>query len=234
MKNVLISGANRGIGLATAHTFKSAGFNVIATARKDSDIENLEKSGFTSFKLDVSNTTDIDALYTELKNNEILPDILINNAGIAHLSLLSRMSENQLQSTLDVNLKGAMLLTKKFIRNMSKNKFGRVINVSSILSSLPQKGFAAYAASKAGLEAFSRVTALEYADKGVTVNCVAAGFVNTDMIQNLSNASELKAQIPIKSIAEANDIAESIFFLASQHNITGEVLQSNGGLMMKP
>ncbi|MYM61499.1 SDR family NAD(P)-dependent oxidoreductase [Vibrio sp. OCN044] len=234
MKNVLISGANRGIGLATANIFKSSGFNVIATARKNTDIENLSQQGFISSRLDVSESSSIDELYSELKDKDLLPDILINNAGIAHVSLLSRLDENQLQNILDVNLKGSILLTKKFIRNMSKNKFGRVINVSSILSSYPQKGFAAYSASKAGLEAFSRVTALEYADKGVTVNCIAAGFVNTDMIQGLSNSDVLKSQIPIKNIAEAHDIAESIFYLASQRNITGEVLQSNGGLMMKP
>ncbi|NOH73431.1 SDR family oxidoreductase [Vibrio pectenicida] len=234
MKNVLISGANRGIGLATANIFKSSGFNVIATARKSSDIEYLNQNGFISYKLDVTESSSIDELYSQLKDRDLLPDILINNAGIAHVSLLSTMDEAQLEKTLDVNLKGSMLLTKKFIRNMSKQKFGRIINVSSILSSYPQKGFAAYAASKAGLEAFSRVTALEYADKGITVNCIAAGFVNTDMIKDLTNSDVLKSQIPIKSIAEAHDIADSIFYLASQKNITGEVLQSNGGLMMKP
>ena len=112
-----------------------------------------------------------------LKEQNKLPDILVNNAGISSIELLSRVKEEEYENILNVNLTSAIFITKKFIRNMSKNKFGRVINISSILGSVPQKGLMSYSISKAGLEAFSRVIALEYAEKGVTVNCVAPGYV---------------------------------------------------------
>lgn len=234
MKTALITGASRGIGLATAHKFKSSGYRVIATARKEADLEKLRSLGFEAHRLEVTDLDNISTLHEELKASGKLPDILVNNAGVADLASLARISEKDFDHTLDVNLKSALFMTQKFVKNMAKNKFGRIVNVSSILSSLPQKGFASYAASKAGLEAFSRVAALEYAEKGVTINCVAAGFVDTDMIKSLANAEQLKAQIPTRSIASPEQIASAILFLAEQSNITGEVIQTNGGLLMKP
>ncbi|MCL9781754.1 SDR family NAD(P)-dependent oxidoreductase [Vibrio sp. S4M6] len=233
MKNVLVTGANRGIGLATATLFKQSGYHVVATARREEDIANLAELGFESHHFDVRHRDNLDTLYTTLKANGSLPDVLVNNAGISSIELLSRVNEEEFTNLLDVNLKSAIFITKKFIRHMSKNKFGRVINISSVLGSMPQKGLMSYSVSKAGLEAFSRVIALEYAEKGITVNCVAPGYVDTDMIKNIPYAQQMHEQIPRREVATAQEIASTVLFLAQQPNITGEVINNNGGLLMK-
>lgn len=233
MKNVLVTGANRGIGFAIASAFKKNGYHVVATARTEDDIATLRHKGFESHHLDVRSREDLDQLYSTLKANNTLPDILINNAGISSVELLARVKEEDFYNVLDVNLNAAIFITKKFIRHMSKNKFGRVINVSSVLSAIPQKGLMSYSVSKAGLEAFSRVIAMEYVEKGITVNCIAPGYVNTDMVQKMPHSDQYIEQIPTGTMAEPSDIADAALFLAQQSNITGEVLQTNGGMLMK-
>lgn len=233
MKNVLVTGANRGIGFAIASTFRDSGYHVIATARSKENVEQLVEAGFDSYQLEVRDRDQLDTLYTVLKEQNKLPDILVNNAGISSIELLSRVKEEEYENILNVNLTSAIFITKKFIRNMSKNKFGRVINISSILGSVPQKGLMSYSISKAGLEAFSRVIALEYAEKGVTVNCVAPGYVDTDMIKAMAQSQPLNELIPTQEMASPSEVAQAVLFLAQQGNITGEVLNTNGGMLMK-
>ena len=234
MKTVLVTGANRGIGYATAMAFRNEGYRVLGTARQSEDRMKLRDQGIGAYELEMTKMDSIESLYQQLKSENLLPDILINNAGIAHLAPLTKTCLDSFDETLSVNLRAAFFLTQKFVSHMSRQQYGRIVSVSSILSSLPQKGFASYAAAKAGLEAFSRVAALEYAHKGVTVNCIAAGFVETDMIKGLANAEQLKSQIPTRSVASPDEIAQSILLLTKQANITGEVIQTNGGLLMKP
>ncbi len=230
----LVTGANRGIGLAIVNLLKERGAQVIATARKEEDIENLNSQGFISMTCDVANVGSIEALKAQLSEQNLKPSILINNAGISTLKLLPRLTTNEWQKVMNTNFNACFELTKRFIGDMSKLKFGRIINMSSILSSSPQKGFSHYAASKSAIEGFTRSIAIEYASKGVTANCICPGFVDTEMLDNLGEKGKemMRSNIPMGYLAEPNDIAELICFLASPaaRYITGECIHINGGM----
>lgn len=233
-KTAIVTGANRGIGYATAQLLKSRGAKVIATARSNADINRLNDQGFLAFKLDVSIKESIDNFKKEIKNSNITPNILVNNAGIGIMKLNLKLKRADWDKTMLTNLTSIFELTQAFLSPMSKRKWGRIINVSSVLSHFPQKGLAHYSASKAGLEGFSKGIALEYAHKGITVNCVAPGFIKTDMIDIMGKDGQelIKNQIPVQRMGSVEDVAELISFLASDASsyITGETIQINGGL----
>lgn len=233
----LVTGASRGIGLAIAKKLKDDGFTVVATARKPIDIEKLNVLGFSAYFLDVTNHISIKTLYAELKQNNLLPDVLVNNAGIGAAKLLPKISLDDWMETINTNLTSVFMMTQCFVPHMSKNKYGRIINISSVLSSFAQKGFAHYSASKAGIEGFTRTVALEYAHKGITANAVCAGFVDTDMLADIGEEGRdlMKKGVPMGFMAQPTDIAGLVAYLASESSryVSGECIQINGMLHTK-
>ena len=179
-RNIFISGASRGIGKSMAKHFAKSNFNVVGTSRNnfkfDDDLENL-----LPIKLDVTSRNDVKDCFDELKSKNLLPDILINNAGITADQLFLRMSDDDWDNVINTNLTGTFNLTKIFLKNMIKNKFGRIINISSISGLMGNPGQVNYSSSKAALNGFTKSLAKEVGSRNITVNCVAPGFIDTDM-----------------------------------------------------
>ena len=240
-KSVLITGASRGIGKAILESFNKEHF-LVGTGTSDSSVENILKNikslGLegAAFKLDLGNRDSIKELTSSLEEKKIYPDILINNAGITRDNIMLRMQEDEWDNVIDVHLNGQYLLIKSFLKKMVKNKWGRIINISSTSAVLGNKGQANYAAAKAGIEAMSRSLARELGSRNINVNCVAPGFIETDMTKEISEGNEelLASQIPLGRLGKPNEIAEVVNFLASEqaNYITGQTLHVNGGLYM--
>ena len=240
-KTVLITGASRGIGKAILESFNNDYF-IVGTGTSESSVqsilENINSMNIEgdSFKLDLGNRDSIKELTSLLDSKEIYPDILINNAGITRDNIMLRMQEDEWDNVIDVHLNGQYLLIKSFIKRMVKNRWGRIINISSTSAVLGNKGQANYAAAKAGIEAMSRSLARELGSRNINVNCVAPGFIETDMTKEISEGNEdfLSSQIPLGRLGKPNEIAEVVNFLASDqaNYITGQTLHVNGGLYM--
>ena len=240
-KTVLITGASRGIGKAILESFNNDYF-IVGTGTSESSVqsilENINSMNIEgdSFKLDLGNRDSIKELTSLLDSKEIYPDILINNAGITRDNIMLRMQEDEWDNVIDVHLNGQYLLIKSFIKRMVKNRWGRIINISSTSAVLGNKGQANYAAAKAGIEAMSRSLARELGSRNINVNCVAPGFIETDMTKEISEGNEdlLASQIPLGRLGKPNEIAEVVNFLASDqaNYITGQTLHVNGGLYM--
>lgn len=240
-KTVLITGASRGIGKAILQSF-SNDFFVVGTGTSEKSVqsilENMNSLNLegNSFKLDLGDRTSIKELTFLLDSQEIYPDILINNAGITRDNIMLRMKEDEWDNVIDVHLNGQYLLIKTFIKKMVKNRWGRIINISSTSAVLGNKGQANYAAAKAGIEAMSRTLARELGSRNINVNCVAPGFIETDMTKEISEGNEdfLSSQIPLGRLGKPNEIAEVVNFLASEqaNYITGQTIHVNGGLYM--
>tara|TARA_B100000579_G_scaffold333683_1_gene284170 strand:- start:327 stop:1058 length:732 start_codon:yes stop_codon:yes gene_type:complete len=240
-KTVLITGASRGIGKAILESFNNDYF-IVGTGTSESSVqsilENINSMNIEgdSFKLDLGDRDSIKELTSLLDSKEIHPDILINNAGITRDNIMLRMQEDEWDNVIDVHLNGQYLLIKSFIKKMVKNRWGRIINISSTSAVLGNKGQANYAAAKAGIEAMSRSLARELGSRNINVNCVAPGFIETDMTKEISEGNEdfLASQIPLGRLGKPNEIAEVVHFLASDqaNYITGQTLHVNGGLYM--
>ena len=240
-KTVLITGASRGIGKAILESFNDDYF-IVGTGTSESSVqsilENINSMNLEgdSFKLDLGDRDSIKELTSLLDSKEIHPDILINNAGITRDNIMLRMQEVEWDNVIDVHLNGQYLLIKSFIKKMVKNKWGRIINISSTSAVLGNKGQANYAAAKAGIEAMSRSLARELGSRNINVNCVAPGFIETDMTKEISEGNEdfLSSQIPLGRLGKPNEIAEVVNFLASDQSnyITGQTIHVNGGLYM--
>ena len=240
-KTVLITGASRGIGKAILESFNNDYF-IVGTGTSESSVqgilENINSMNIEgdSFKLDLGNRDSIKELTSLLDSKEIHPDILINNAGITRDNIMLRMQEDEWDNVIDVHLNGQYLLIKSFIKKMVKNRWGRIINISSTSAVLGNKGQANYAAAKAGIEAMSRSLARELGSRNINVNCVAPGFIETDMTKEISDGNEdfLASQIPLGRLGKPNEIAEVVNFLASDqaNYITGQTIHVNGGLYM--
>ena len=240
-KTVLITGASRGIGKAILESFNNDYF-IVGTGTSESSVqsilENINSMNIEgdSFKLDLGNRDSIKELTSFLDSKEIHPDILINNAGITRDNIMLRMQEDEWDNVIDVHLNGQYLLIKSFIKRMVKNRWGRIINISSTSAVLGNKGQANYAAAKAGIEAMSRSLARELGSRNINVNCVAPGFIETDMTKEISEGNEdfLSSQIPLGRLGKPNEIAEVVSFLASEqaNYITGQTIHVNGGLYM--
>lgn len=241
-KIALVTGASRGIGKAIALALAGAGAQVIGTATSDKGAEAI--SGYLKaaklkgqgMVLDVSSQASIDGLMQKLTAEIGNPDILVNNAGITRDNLLMRMKEDEWQSILDTNLSSVYRMSKAVIRAMMKAKSGRIINIGSVVGSMGNAGQTNYAAAKAGLLGFTKSLARELGSRGITVNAVAPGFIDTDMTRALSEdqCNALLANIPLGRLGVADDIAQAVLFLASPHAgyITGETLHVNGGMLM--
>ena len=240
-KTVLITGASRGIGKAILQSF-SNDFFVVGTGTSEKSVqsilENMNSLNLegNSFKLDLGDRTSIKELTFLLDSQEIYPDILINNAGITRDNIMLRMKEDEWDNVIDVHLNGQYLLIKSFIKKMVKKRWGRIINISSTSAVLGNKGQANYAAAKAGIEAMSRSLARELGSRNINVNCVAPGFIETDMTKEISKGNEdfLSSQIPLGRLGKPNEIAEVVNFLSSEqaNYITGQTIHVNGGLYM--
>ena len=236
-KIVFISGASKGIGLEIAHIFSKNNYQVIGTSRGNFSLDKLiDDSNAISVKLDVTNRNEIELLYKELKDQKLLPDILINNAGVTNDQLFLRMTYDQWDQTINTNLNGVFNLTKVFIKNMIKNKYGRIINISSVAGLMGNAGQVNYASSKSALLGFTKSIAKEMGARNITSNIIAPGFIKTDMTNVLDEAiqTEIKSKIPLKSFGDPTDIAQTALFLASENAdyISGQTISIDGGLFI--
>lgn len=241
-RTALVTGASRGIGAAIALALAKQGAWVAGTATTAEGAErysqqlaaaHLQGQGFV---LDVCDEQSIQALLKQLSDIQRAPDILVNNAGITRDSLLLSMKASDWQAVLETNLTAVYRLSQLCLRSMLKIRFGRIINLSSIVGVTGNAGQANYAAAKAGLIGFSKSLALEVAKRGITVNVVAPGFIETDMTAHLPEGyrAQLLQKIPSQTLGKPEDVAAACVFLASDSAcyITGHTLQVNGGLLM--
>ena len=237
-KKVLITGATGGIGNSLIEKFNNLGSSIIATGTNEEKLNNLKEKypniNIEKFKLEEHNKIEkfIDTIYTKLNGL----DILVNNAGITLDNLSIRLTEENWQKVMDINLTSSFLMCKFAIKKMLKNKFGKIINVTSIVGHTGNVGQANYAASKAGIIAFSKSLALEYAKKNINVNCVSPGFIKTDMTDKINEDFKkvLISKIPAGSLGSGEDVSNCVAFLASDmaNYINGETLHVNGGMYM--
>ncbi|MGH9124803.1 MAG: 3-oxoacyl-ACP reductase FabG [Acidimicrobiales bacterium] len=226
----LVTGGNRGIGLAIAHELAAAGHRVAVTYRK----EPVE--GFVSVRCDVTSTAEVDAAFGEVEATLGPVEILVANAGVNRDGLLMTMTEDAFESVVDTNLVGAYRLAKRAVPKMIKARKGRIVLISSVVGLTGSGGQTNYAASKAGLVGFARSLAREIGSRGVTVNVVSPGFVESDMTAALpeKRQQEILAQIPLKRMAHASEVAGLVTWLASDAAgyVTGAVIPVDGGLGM--
>ncbi len=239
-KIVLVTGASRGIGRAIAERFAKDGHFVIGTATSEKGAaaisEYLSESGGIGRVLNVCSDEDIDALFDEIDSVYGSVNVLINNAGITKDGLLMRMKQDDWADVIDTNLTSIYRTSRRAVKGMMKARFGRIINITSVVGQMGNAGQTNYAASKAGVEGFTKSLAREIGSRGVTVNCVAPGFVETDMTEELDKrmVASLLDAVPIGRMAQPHEIAAAVAFLASDDAsyITGASLAINGGMYM--
>ncbi len=238
----VITGAGRGIGRAIALKFAAEGADVSCVSRS---LENAEKTAGEvrvlgrrawAHAVDVADSPAVAAVAERILAEAGKVDILVNNAGITRDGLLMRMSDEDWDSVLDTNLKGAFSFTKAFSRSLLKQRSGRIVNISSVIGLIGNPGQCNYAASKAALIGFTKSAAREFASRGITVNAVAPGFIETDMTAALTAElkTELLKRIPLNRLGQPEDVAEAALFLAGSgaRYITGQVLTIDGGMVM--
>lgn len=237
-KTALVTGASRGIGRSIADTFCQAGAFVIGTATTDEGADRIsERLGDkgTGRKLDVGNDQSVEEFFAGIKDIQA-PLILVNNAGITRDNLALRMKTSEWDEVINTDLGSVYRVTKGCLRAMTKARWGRVISISSVVGSMGNPGQSNYAAAKAGMEGFSRSLASELGSRGITVNCVAPGFIATDMTSELSEDQKelMFSRIPAGRFGEPSEIAELVAFLAGDSSgyISGETIHINGGMYM--
>jgi len=241
-KVALVTGATRGIGRAIALSLGEQGATVIGTATSESGAQTitafLQEAGITGQGL-VLNVTDADSIESVVSTVEAdyaAPAILVNNAGITRDNLLMRMKDDEWNDIIDTNLTPIFKLSKRCLRAMTKARWGRIITITSVVGVMGNAGQTNYAAAKAGVIGFSKSLAREVGVRGITVNTVAPGFIDTDMTSSLSDdhKTALLSQVPIKRLGEPAEIAAAVSFLANESAayITGETLNVNGGMYM--
>ena len=238
-KNVLITGASGGIGSVIAKTLNSAGANVALTGTRNEKLKELASElGENAHVLlcDLSDMAAVDELPKQAVEILGSVDILVNNAGITRDNLLMRMSDDEWQSVIDINMTATMKLCKSVLRGMMKARWGRIINISSVVGATGNPGQANYAASKAGMVGMSKSLAYEVASRGITVNAIAPGFITTAMTEKLNDDQKAKImeQIPAGRMGNATEIATAALYLASEEAgyITGTTMHINGGMAM--
>lgn len=241
-KVAVVTGASRGIGRSMAETYARAGAHVICVSRNE-DALNVVADGIKSnggsasvTAINVSNLEEFQNLIKNTTDTYGSVDILVNNAGITRDTLIVRMSEEDWDIVIDVNLKGAFNGIKAVTRTMMKQRFGRIINISSVVGLTGNAGQVNYAASKAGLIGLTKATAKEIGSRGITVNCIAPGYIATDMTGQMDDKAKdlLISQIPLGRIGSPDDIAATALFLASDEAgyITGQTFTVDGGMVM--
>ena len=238
-KIAIVTGASQGIGKTTAELFSRSGAHVVCIARNEDKIKDLvktiSKNGHSAsyISCDISDGNLFQNTIKSIISDYAKIDILINNAGITRDSLVLRMKDHQWDEVLNTNLKGAFYGTKSVLRSMMKNKYGRIINITSIVGLQGNSGQSNYSASKAGLIGFTQSVAKEVASRGITINCIAPGWIETEMTNDLpqDTKSEIIKNIPIGKTGTTEDIAYTALFLASKESkyITGQTITVDGG-----
>ena len=236
----LVTGATRGIGKAIAQELAEAGHTVVGTATSDAGADtistHLAEWGGMGIRLDVSDSEAVKAAVVMITERYGAPTILVNNAGITRDNLMMRMKYDEWADVIGTNLSPLFTVSKACLRGMTKARWGRIVNISSVVAQMGNAGQANYAASKAGAEGMSRAMAKELGSRAVTVNCVAPGFIDTDMTKVLTDdqRSLMLGQIPLGRLGEPEEIAKVVAFLASDSGayITGETIHVNGGMYM--
>lgn len=235
----LVTGASRGIGAAIAQQLAKDGFFVVGTATSEAGAaqiaQTLAENG-TGAVLDVRDAAAIDAVVSSIEQEHGSVLILVNNAGITKDNLLLRLNEDDWDDILNTHLKAVYRLSKRVLKGMTKARFGRIINISSVVAHFANAGQTNYSAAKAGIEAFGRSLAKEMGSRQITVNAIAPGFIATDMTDQLDDTIKqaMIAQVPLNRLGEPQNIADAVSFLASDRAsyITGTVLHVNGGMYM--
>jgi 3-oxoacyl-[acyl-carrier protein] reductase len=238
----LVTGAAQGIGRAIALLLARNGADIVVS---DINLEKAEETAkeiraigpkATAVKVDVSNLSDVERMVEALIEKLAKIDILVNNAGITRDKLILRMTEEDWDAVLGVNLKGTFNCTKTVIRHMAKQRSGKIVNIASVVGEMGNAGQANYSASKAGVIGLTKTIAREYAQRGINVNAIAPGYIETPMTDALPEKAkeELKKLIPMERLGKPEDVAEAVFFLVCEESsyITGQVLNVNGGIYM--
>ena len=237
-KKIIITGATGGIGNELVKKFVSLKGEVLATGTNEEKLENLKKNypPIETIKFDISKHSEIESFIEQasLKLNGL--DVLVNNAGITLDNLSLRMKSDEWQKVIDINLSSTFYTCKYALKKMLKTKFGRIINITSIVGHTGNIGQANYTASKAGMIAMSKSLAIEYAKKNITINCVSPGFIQTNMTDQINDEikKNLMSRIPMNKLGNGEDVSNSVAFLASDaaSYITGETIHVNGGMYM--
>ena len=235
-KKILITGATGGIGNSLVEKFYNYGSSIVATGTNEDKLNNLKKKYpnilIEKFKLDEHDK--IEKFIENITKKLDGLDVLVNNAGITLDNLSVRLTDEHWKKVLDVNLTSTFLMCKYVIKKMLKNKYGKIINITSIVGHTGNLGQANYAASKAGIIGFSKSLAIEYAKKNININCVSPGFINTDMTSKIDENYKdiLKSRIPLDRFGDPKDVANTVLFLCSNLSdyITGETIHVNGGM----
>ena len=235
----LVTGASRGIGRAIASRLAADGLFVVGTATREEGVERIRSLLGENGAGVVLRLESADSVAAALRNAEQefgSPSVLVNNAGITRDGLLMRMSEEAWDEVIDVDLGGLYRLTKPLLRSMMRARWGRIVNIGSVVGRMGNAGQTNYAAAKAGIEGFTRALAREVGTRGITVNTVAPGFIDTDMTAELSDSqrAEMMQRIPLGRMGDAEEVAAAVSFLVSDEAgyITGETVHVNGGLQM--
>lgn len=242
-KTVLITGGTRGIGKETAKIYAKKGYNLVLNYVSDkTNVEEIRKqmselgAEVLMVKADVSKADEVDKMIEQAIEKFKKIDVLVNNAGITKDGLLLRMSEDDFDKVVEINLKGTYLVTKAVIKYMMKQKQGSIINLTSVVGVTGNAGQCNYAASKAGVIGFTKSVAKEVASRKIRVNAVAPGFIKTDMTEVLQDdiKEKINEQIPLKRMGEASEVAKLIYFLGSEDSsyITGQVINVDGGMVI--
>ena len=237
-KTVLVTGASRGIGRAIAERFAGNGYRVLGTATTESGAEGITSgiSGSQGYVLNLTDQNSIDGLFARIKEEQEPPLILVNNAGITRDNIALRMKDEEWDEVVTTNLTSIFRVTKHCLRAMTKARWGRVINLTSVVGAMGNPGQSNYAAAKAGIVGYSKSLASELGSRGITVNCIAPGMIETDMTGGLSEEQRqtMLERIPAGRLGEVSEVAALATFLASEDAgyITGETIHINGGMYM--
>ena len=236
----LVTGASRGIGRAIAQQRAQDGLTVVGTATSDAGAAAVDAwlapTGGAGMTLDVTDSDNVATVLVAINERFGAPTVLVNNAGITKDNILMRMKDDEWNSVIDTNLNAIYRVSKACLRGMTKARWGRIINISSVVGSMGNAGQSNYAATKAGAEGFTRALAKELGSRAITVNAVAPGFIDTDMTAELSGEQRdlMLAQVPLARLGRPEEIAATVAFLAGEAAgyITGETIHVNGGMYM--
>jgi len=237
-KKILVTGATGGIGRALVKKFTSLDGTVLATGTKTEKLDDLKKEfpNINVLKFDISDHSKIEEFIENVSSQLLGIDILVNNAGMNMDNLSLRMKSEEWQKVIDINLTSTFYLSKYAIKKMLKNKYGRIVNITSIVGHTGNLGQSNYAASKAGIIAMSKSLATEYAKKNITINCVSPGFIQSNMTDKIveSIKAVLTSKIPMSKLGTGEDVSNTVAFLSSDaaSYITGETIHVNGGMYM--
>ncbi len=235
-KKILITGASRGIGKDIALNSKEKGYKVLGTSTTNEGVSSLKENGIHGLQLDLNDKKSVESFNGLLTQEHSDITVLVNNAGITRDNIVLRMSEEEWTDVLNVNLHGAFKVTKTVLKFMLKKRWGRILNITSTSASTGNRGQANYAAAKAGIEAFSKSLAKEVGSRGITVNAIAPGYIQTDMTKVISEKvkEEILSQIPLSRFGKPEEISQLVDFLISDEAsyITGQTIHINGGLYM--